>query len=197
MVKRSTWILLIILVLVLGIYFLLEKKPFKTEEPTPTIIATQYLITSTDGDLLSLHVIDDKGNSVRIQKDMSGTWIITEPAISQADQGLISAANTEVAALRIVATLTTPPAIADIGLGSPSFVIEMGFSTGLDHRVEIGKITPTKSGYYTRFDSGAIYIIGQSGIDALVQLISSPPYQATATPPPTEEGLATPTVLGK
>src|SRR5258706_553103 len=61
--------------------------------------------------------------------------------------------------------------------------------------------TPTNSGYYVRLDNGKIRIAGLSGIDALTNLIVSPPYLNTPTPsplPPTEtptpgEATVTPT----
>ena len=54
-------------------------------------------------------------------------------------------------------------------------------------------MTPTSSGYYVRFDGGKIYVIEQSGIDALLNLLTAPPFPATATPVATAETTSTPT----
>jgi hypothetical protein len=191
MVKRSTWILLILLALVVGAYFLLAKHPFKTAEPTPTTNAPTYLVNQTEGALQSLRIFDNKGHSVKLQQDLSKTWVITAPTSGVADQGLASAAVTQVGALKIVAILDTPPALGEIGLDAPANTLELVFPGGASHKIEVGILTPTSSGYYVRYDGGKIYIISQSGIDALLKLLSSPPFPATATPAPTAENTGT------
>ncbi len=60
----------------------------------------------------------------------------------------------------------------------------MTFVSGVSHKIEVGNLTPTSSGYYVRFDGGKIYVIEQSGIDALLNLLTTPPFPATATPSP-------------
>ena len=52
-------------------------------------------------------------------------------------------------------------------------------------------MTPTGSGYYVRYDDGKIYVISQSGIDAILKLLNAPPYPATETPNPTTESTST------
>jgi hypothetical protein len=193
MVKRSTWILLIVLALAIGGYVFIQNHPLSTAKQTPTTTATSYLITQADGVLQSLQITDAKGNKVQLQRDLSKTWVITAPSQGVADQGLAGAAETQVGALKIMAFLDTPPASNAIGLDSPAYVISLGFSGNVTHKVEIGNLTPTSSGYYVRFDGGKIYVIAQSGIDALTKLISAPPFPATATPIATIESTITPT----
>jgi hypothetical protein len=74
-----------------------------------------------------------------------------------------------------------------VGLEIPAYTLELGFISGKSHKIEIGNITPTNSGYYIRYDDGEIYVISQTGIDALVNLLIAPPYPATETPAPTLE----------
>ena len=69
----------------------------------------------------------------------------------------------------------------------------LGFVSGSTHKIEVGNLTPTSSGYYVRFDGGKIYVIAQSGIDALLNLLTSPPFPATATPVATPVPINTPT----
>jgi hypothetical protein len=193
MIKKSTWILLIILALVVGGYFVIQKHPFSTNQEIPTPTATSFLITQADGVLQSLQITDPNGDKVQMQQDLSKNWVITSPTQAVADQGLAGAAETQVGALRIVSILDTPPPPNAIGLVTPSFTINLGFSGGSTHKIEVGDLTPTSSGYYVRFDGGKIYVISQSGIDALTKLVSAPPYPATATPIPTPESSSTPT----
>jgi len=193
MVRRPTWILLIVLALVVGAYLLIKKYPIKAAQPTPTVAGATYLITQADGVLQSLQIVDNKGAVFQMQRDLSKTWVITAPTSSAADQGLAGAAESQVGALSIIAALQTPPLSSDIGLGSPTYSMTLGFVSGASHKIEVGSLTPTSSGYYVRFDNGKIYVISQSGIDALSNLLKSPPYPPTATPVTTPESTITPT----
>jgi hypothetical protein len=182
MIKRPTWILLILLALVFGAYSIIKEQSSKVIKLTPTPTVNGYLIMPS-GDLLqSLYISDNKGNIFRMQRDLSKTWVITLPSSGVADQGLAGAAETQVGALRIVTMLETPPETSVIGLGVPTATLELGFISGITRKIEVGNITPTGSGYYVRYDGAKFYVISQSGIDSLLNLLAAPPYPATETP---------------
>jgi hypothetical protein len=193
MVKRPTWILLAILVLVIGAYFLIKAHPLQKPEATPTVAANSFLINQSEGALQSLQIIDAKGAKVQMQRDLSKTWVVTAPLSMAADQALASEAETQVGALKIVTSLDSPPDPSSIGLSIPAYTMELNFVDGANHKLEIGNLTPTSSGYYVRFDNEKVYIISQSGIDALLNLLKAPPYPATETPTPAGASLDTPT----
>jgi hypothetical protein len=193
MIKRPTWILLVILVLAVGAYFFIENRPSKINASTPTATAGSFLITQAQGVLQSLHIVDNKGDTFQMQRDLSKAWVVTAPSSGPADQGLAGAAETQVGALSIVTTLNTPPTLSDIGLAVPADTIDLVFVNGTSHTLEIGNLTPTSSGYYVRFDGGKIYVIEKSGIDSLLNLLTNPPFPPTPTPPPTPETTSTPT----
>jgi hypothetical protein len=193
MIKRPTWILLVILVLAVGAYFFIENRPSKINASTPTATAGSFLITQAQGVLQSLHIVDNKGDTFQMQRDLSKAWVVTAPSSGPADQGLAGAAETQVGALSIVTTLNTPPTLSDIGLAVPADTIDLVFVNGTSHTMEIGNLTPTSSGYYVRFDGGKIYVIEKSGIDSLLNLLTNPPFPPTPTPLPTPETTGTPT----
>lgn len=192
MVKRPTLILLVILALAVGAYFLINSQASKGKTLTPTATGGSFLITQVEGVLQSLHIIDNKGNAFQMQRDLSKVWVITAPTSGAADQGLAGAAETQVGALSIVTSLSTPPDLNTLGLAVPAYTIDLGFVNGTTHKIEVGVLTPTSSGYYVRFDGGKIYVIEKSGIDSLVNLLTSPPFPATATPVPTSDTTVTP-----
>jgi hypothetical protein len=193
MIKRSTWILLAILALVVGAYFLIKNQPAKGKTLTPTATGSSFLITQAQGVLQSLSISDNKGNKFQMQRDLSKSWVITAPSSGVADQGLASAAETQVGAIRILTQLQTPPDLSVVGLAGPAYTMQLGFVNGSSHKIDVGIISPTGSGYYVRFDGGKIYVIEKSGIDAILNLLTSPPFPATATPVPTPETTITPT----
>ena len=187
MVKRSTWILLVVLALVVGAYFLINNLSSKGKSLSLTATPGSFLITQAQGVLQSLHIVDAKGNAFQMQRDLSKQWVITAPASGAADQGLAGAAETQVGALSIVNTLSPTSDLSALGLSTPAYTIDLVFVSGTTHKIEVGDQTPTSSGYYVRFDSGKIYVVEKSGIDSLVNLLTAPPFPATATPIPTVE----------
>ena len=182
MVKRSTWILLAILALVVGAYFLITNRPAKPGQATPTALGNTFLVSKSDGVLQSLQIDNTQFYTFRMQRDPNGVWVITAPSAGEADQGLAGAAETQVGALRIVTMLETSPDLSAIQLAKPVYTIELTFNTGARHKIEVGGLTPTSSGYYVRYDSKNIYVISQDGIDSLLNLLKTPPYPPTATP---------------
>ena len=195
MIKRSTWILLFILALAVVGYFVVKNHTYSNStQATPTALGGNFLVTQADGALQSLRINDRLNRVVQMQRDTSGKWIITEPTIGTADQSLASAAETQVGALRIVTRLENQPQLVEIGLDSPADTIELTFVGGIKHVVQVGMLTPTNSGYYVRYDGGNLYIVSQSGIDALLNLLTAPPFPATETPIPTNQETFMPTL---
>jgi|WetSurMetagenome_2_1015567.scaffolds.fasta_scaffold309822_2 hypothetical protein len=194
MIKRSTWILLGILILAFGAYYLVKKTPVLAGKATPTPTSVPYLVTSADGTLQSIQIKNSQNMSFRMQRNTQNNWVITSPRNGEADQGLASAAESQVGALKILNTLDPQADLTGLNLVDPSSVIDLVFTSGVQHKIEVGGLTPTNSGYYVRFDGSRIYVVSQDGIDSLLNLVSSPPYPATATPAVTDTPfLETPT----
>jgi Domain of unknown function (DUF4340) len=195
MIKRPTWILLVILALVVVVYFIVKNRSSTTSsQSTPTALGNNFLVTQADGTLLVLRITGTQNHIFQMQRDTSGTWVVTQPTSGPADQSLAGAAETQVGALRIVTTLDSQLNLADAGLDSPPYTIELTFSSGLKHVIQVGTLTPTSSGYYVRFDAGNLYVVSQAGIDALLNLLTAPPFPATVTPLPTIQETNTPTL---
>ena len=195
MIKRPAWVLLVILTLVCVAYFMINNRNSATStEPTPTSIVDNFLVTQADGILQSLRIFDSQNHLVQMQRDIDGTWIITLPTPGTADLSLAGAVETQVGALRIVSILDDQLSLREAGLDFPAYTIELTFISGFQHVIQIGMLTPTNSGYYIRYDAGNLYVISQPGIDALLNLLTSPPLASTETPIPTIGETTTPSI---
>jgi hypothetical protein len=191
MIKRPTFLMLVILALVVVAYFVIKARGLNSSATsTPSATANNYLITPSDGTLQVLRISDSKNNLFQMQRDTGGTWVITLPSTGQADQALAGAAETQVGALRIVTSLENSLNLTDAGLSTPADTMELTFSNNLKHVIQIGSLTPTASGYYVRFDTGNLYVVSQAGIDALLKMLTSPPFPATETPNATAQNTA-------
>ncbi len=195
MIKRPTWILLIVLVLLVAAYFVVINRVLPaTASLTPTATVDTFLITPADGILQILKITDAESHTFQMQRNTSGTWVVTLPTAGTADQALAGAAETQVGALRIVTTLDSSLNLGDAGLSTPVDTIELTFANELKHVIQVGTLTPTGSGYYVRFDAGNLYVVSQAGIEALLNLLTAPPFPATATPVSTLQETTTPTL---
>ena len=194
MVKRSTWIWLILFLAVIGGFLYLKYRPTPSVEPTATSIAASYLFNEADGTLVRIRIFDEQYHIVELERPSGGLWNMVLPTPGPADQALAEAGATQVGALLIVNTVEGSLPLSSMSLDIPAYVIKLTFQDGTKHKLEVGAMTPTGSGYYVQMDEGTVYIVSPDGIDALLNLLSAPPYlPATSIPNPTIELAVTPT----
>jgi len=157
-------------------------------------------IFETDGIVSSIEVKPTDGETVKVARGGDGVWALELPFETEANQGLVEAAASQITALQIIREVDADPSI--FGFDSPSYLITVEFSDGKTSVLEVGDATPTNSGYYVRVDKEKMVIVGLSSIDALTTLPFSPPYlntptptalPATPTPEPAPEATVTPT----
>jgi hypothetical protein len=195
MIKRSTWVLLLILLLILVAYFLINNRSQAIPaDDTPTAQIIKYLITSEDGILQSLRITDHENASFAMMRNTNNEWVVTYPLTQVADQGLAEAAVTQLSSLRIITTLEEQFSLSEAGFDDPAYTMDLEFPEGIKHQIKVGMLTPINSGYYVRFDNLKTYVVSSAGIDSLANLISSPPIPPTSTPEPTPS--PTPTLTG-
>ena len=109
--------------------------------------------------------------------------MLIQPIETEANQGSAEAAASQLTSLRIVSKPEVAP--VDAGLVQPSYTMKVELTGGTVKTVRIGDLTPTESGYYTSVDdSNEVLIISKTGLDALLMLVTSPPYANTPTPAP-------------
>ncbi len=196
MIRRNTWILLAVLAALVGFsFYLKDQKARQAAEAVPTS-SSSALFSSTEGSPNDIKIEDPTGKSVEIARDSGGAWVLKAPSEAKADQGSAEAAATQVGALRSLGEVQLGLDI--IGLANPSYTITVTFTGGKTHKLEVGSVTPIQTGYYARLDGGTVQVAEKQGLDALLSLLTDPPYPATATPtstatPEPQLSLLTPT----
>lgn len=200
--KRTSWILLILLIIVLGAYALVTYLP---KEETPEVqdnqITNSFLIQEAEGTLVTLRIINTTDNVLALQKNSESIWEFLFPVDGVADQAKLSAAETQINAFSIVTRIGIVAALEDFGLQVPLAVIKLEYSTGVSHLITIGSSSPTGSGYYVQLDGKDVFVVSEYSLDTILDMADNPPFPATSTPlatlvipspTPTLEG-ATPT----
>jgi len=184
--KRSTWIVLLVFLALVGLMVYLDQKETPTDETaatTPTV-PPEKLFNEMDGTPNSIEIASQDGRTVKLARNEAGVWTLEKPIEAEADQGLAEAAATQVTALRILSKPGVAP--ADVGLSSPAFSLTIETSGGAGKDIRIGDATPTGSGYYAQeAGNDAVIILDKIGIDILLGSLASPPYLNTPTPSPT------------
>jgi len=181
MIRRNTWILLIVLVALVGAAFYLNNQK-KTSATSATPASQQYLFTSQDGKSpTDIKIVDTAaGNSVEIARDSTGTWVVKAPTAAAASQGQAEAAATQITSLSLFGDVQL--GLDVVGLDKPAYVMTVTFDSAKTHKVLIGQMTPIQTGYYVQVDGGRVVVADKSGIDSLVGMLTAPPYLATLTP---------------
>lgn len=181
--RRSTIVTLIFFLLVLGAaYYFNNRAKTAAAEATPeaTTPPIEYLFPPSEGFPTRIRVASKAGEVVEVARNEENAWVLTLPEKAEADQASSEAAATQVATMRIVERVPSLSPEA-VGLDIPEYKFTFQFPGG-ERTVEVGSLTPTESGYYVRSEGSGIVIVSRSAVDALVGLLTTPPYAPTTTP---------------
>ena len=182
--RRTTVIYILLFLVMAGVYYFLNNRAKPAEialtlTPADTV---SYLFTSSDGTPTSIRMESKAGEVVEFSRNAENAWAVVLPFEASAEQGSSEAAASQIATIPITDHL---PNISpkDVGLDAPDYKLTVKFTNSVERIAEIGVITPTGNGYYVRSDAG-IVIVSKSAIDALIGLLTNPPYAETLTPSP-------------
>lgn len=198
--RAGTWISVILLAALIGGAFYINKNKETADAAEITATTEPAFIFEADSIISSIEVKPTDGETVKVARGGDGAWALELPFETEADQGLVEAAASQITALKIINEIDADPSI--FGFDAPAYLITIEFADGKTSKLEVGDPTPTNSGYYVRVDNNKMVIVGLSSIDALANLAFFPPYlntptptalPATPTPESTPEATITPT----
>ncbi|MDP1779167.1 MAG: DUF4340 domain-containing protein [Anaerolineales bacterium] len=180
--RTGTWITLLLLAALIGLaYYLNRNEPIAETQATPALEAT-FVISEQDGNITGIEIKPVDGETVKVARNGEKVWALELPSATEADQGLVEAAVSQITALKIIGEVDADASI--LGLDEPAYVITIEFADGIKRTLEVGDTTPTRSGYYVRVDKKKTLILTLSSIDSLTNLTRFPPYLNTPTPTP-------------
>lgn len=185
MIRRSTVVYIILLLLIAGAYFYLKNRPPATTDMTETPGPTEevsYLFTAEDGVPTDIKIQSNAGQTVEVARDAENLWALTAPTAAKADQASAEAAASQVTTMRILDKVLNVDKKV-VGLESPEYSITVKFKGGGERTVNVGVVTPSESGYYVQGSTaGEVVIVSKSSVDALLTMLTTPPYLETLTP---------------
>jgi len=186
MIRRSTIVYLVLLLVLAGVYYYVNQreKPADIELTVEPGSEVSYLFTAEEGPPSSIRIESKSGKTVEVARDADNAWVLTQPIEAKADPGAAEAAASQISTMRILDSVPDVD-LKIVGLEVPEYVLTLKFTSGAERIVDIGVITPTESGYYLRDTKGGVVIVSSSAIDSLLGLLDNPPY--LETPIPTSE----------
>lgn len=191
MIRPATVVYIVLLLVLVGAYYYLNNRAQPadielTVEPGSEAAPT-YLFTAEEGIPTSIRIEEKSGETVEVARGEDSAWALTQPEEAKADQASAEAAASQVTTMRILETVPdVDPEI--VGLEDPEYILTVKFTSGGERTADLGVITPSETGYYVR-DGDRVVIVSRSAIDALLGLLTNPPYLETPT---SEAGAGTP-----
>jgi hypothetical protein len=173
--KRSTVIVLVVFLVLVGLMLYLSQKEPETQEADITPAAPiEFLFSDSDGLPTSINIKSKTGEQTVLARNEAGAWVLKKPIETEADQASAEAAATQITSLRVESRLEVAPEAA--GLIQASYTLTVETTSGTTKTVRIGDLAPTGIGYYAIIDgSDETLIVSHTGLDALLTLLESPP----------------------
>lgn len=158
MIKKSTWIIIIVFLILVVALLLIEKYPVGPFLGDPTPTPQPAIIESIDfTQVMKIQISGDTG-TVELEKT-GGTWFVIGKSAAEASQEKVGELIDILEKLDSKASLDPETPMDSLGLTNPNQVINLETGNGAVYSVSIGSETPTGSGYYAQLNGGTPQII--------------------------------------
>ncbi|PWH14614.1 MAG: hypothetical protein DDG60_07625 [Anaerolineae bacterium] len=187
--RRSTVVMIVLLVVLAGLYWYMQQPEnliARTLQPTPTATRIEWgnIISPEKGQPTRIVIESAEGQALTLDKS-SGIWFLTVGGTSgPADPNKVESVVAGLTTLRILSNIQPAPELTSIALEPPAYRVSVTMSDGSTVDFHIGSKTVIQSGYYVRTADGNLYVTAAYNIDALLNLMTTPPFLQTATPSP-------------
>jgi hypothetical protein len=199
MIRKSTYTLLIIFLLLAAVVIFLQRTPGLKNNLSnlPTATESPQLLNWGTKMATGLAMSDDQGRVFKARLVNQQNWIIDQPSGCQLENSKIANSLVQLQTVKVLVEMEAPPALADVGLISPSYQLTVTFNDGSIQKLSVGSIVPTGSGYYVQVDMNSVIVVAKSSIDTLFELVNTACATPTAEPGPksTLEVIQTESVL--
>lgn len=189
MIKRSTWVVLAVFLVLAGVTFFWQKSPETFVAPTQTPTAFPILLPDWGNKVINLIEISNLDGSVIVLKlDSAKQWELASIEQDKVAQGKIEELLTTLQTATIISKINPPVDYAVIGLTEPKVSIQLQNTKGETVNIKIGDKTPTDSGYYVQVDENPPVVLRSVTVENLVEIMKKENLMET---PSTFEGVPT------
>jgi hypothetical protein len=183
MIRRSTWLLVAVFVVVLGGAVYWQQRPAASPENEATPIpATQPLFPVTSEELTGLQVQETTGGAVILERDADGLWELVQPAGAETDQAEVETKLGQLTSLRIKTSLEPAADLSIFGLDSPAYRVSLRTTDGQEYGLAVGDLTPTGDGYYVQLNGNPPQVVNKINIESFLGILDEPPILLNPEP---------------
>jgi hypothetical protein len=183
MIRRSTWYLVAVFVVVLGGAVYWQQRPPDSPENEPTPIpAAQPLLPVTPEELAGLQVQEINGGVVILERAAGGAWELVQPAGVETDQAQVETKLGQLTSLRVKTSLEPAADLSIFGLDSPAYRVSLSTTDGQEYGLAIGDLTPTGDGYYVQLNGNPPQVINKINMESFLGILDEPPVLLAPEP---------------
>ncbi len=183
MIRRTTWILLAVFALLLGVTFYLKRNPIEGQSedllptPAPLLISFDPL-----GETATLRLRDAEGREVVLQRRERDSWLVEGEPPRPADALTVMQGLNQLAALQVLSPVEADVPASALGLAPPQARLEFDLTDGRRVTLSVGALTPVGTGYYLQMDDAPPVVVEKYPVDGVLAWLDAPPY--APEPPP-------------
>lgn len=182
MIRRSTWIVLTILVVLIGVVIYLQKRGPAAEDLASETPPTSPLLDVDLMDITGIRVVSSEGKIFYATRLDGNNWTLVQPGLSdELNQDVLESDLSQLINLQPLSRLETGLGLEAMGLLSPTYTIRLSVAGQQERLLEVGAETPTKSGYYLRVDNTDLVVVPIYNLQSILDLLEEIPL-VTPTP---------------
>jgi hypothetical protein len=188
MIRKQTFILLVVFAALVGLVFILRKSPLPTSAGlTPSPTAQPSLLDGWKSDDIQQIQFQDSQGSYRVIKNVVSGWLKDTDARPTVEPGAMEQAAAAIIDLRPLAALSAGGDLSVYGLSTPDYVITLTDKQNRTAVIRIGKVTATGSGYYVQTgETSPVTVVVKDSVESILEILKKEqnPQQPSDTPAP-------------
>ena len=187
MVRKQTWILIVVFAALLAVAFYLQKNPLPdAADATPSPTAQAHLLEGWQpSDIIQIELRSGQSGSVQVLRDEESGWMLGPESGAPIEGGKVEAIRSEIAEMLVQAALPAGYDLEAVGLADPAHTLILTKASGEQSEIRVGGATPTASGYYVQVDQQAPVVVSKYSIDSVLDQMTVEnlaPTAVTAVP---------------
>lgn len=190
MIRRSTWIVIAVLIVLLGVTWYFEWSPTGKVrvKGTPTATPMPQIIKENQSDLFLVELRTSNGELTTLHKNPDNTWSLPHSPNQTVDQGKVQELLSDIYFLTPLTALDSKVSLDSFGLMTPTQVLNVQVTNGSPYLIKLGSLTATGSGYYIQVNSDAVIIVSKTSLESILDLLKTDALIVkTATPMPSSQ----------
>ncbi len=188
MIRKSTWIILIVLVVLLGATWYLEWSPAGKERARGTPTATPYptLFEWNNVDVAAVTLNTLSGESIGFRRNLDQSWGFVGITNLSINQGTAEQIVISLQSIKVQENLGAEFNLGIVGLENPNYIFTITFNDNRVTEIRIGNATTTGTGYYIQVNDEPPVVVSKGSIDSITSIFTRDTLTLpTPTPFPT------------